>query len=108
MSLETARGCPHRRAIAFVTPRGAVDLIHQSTDFTPSCPGGRRRADQIHSPERRYSGPNGGAGEYAKPKRLSGWQGPEVFIQQSKPPFLQQGAKARDINQGKAPDQRLH
>ena len=38
---------------------------------------------------RHYSGPSGGAGEYAKPQRLSGWQGQELFVQQSKSLFLQ-------------------
>jgi hypothetical protein len=51
--------------------------------------GVRPRAVSLPIESYRYSGPNGGAGEYAKPKRLSGWQGPELFVQQSKSLFLQ-------------------
>jgi hypothetical protein len=36
--------------------------------------------------------------EYAKPKSLSGWQWPEFFLQQSKPLFLEQAVKVRNIN----------
>ena len=50
--------------------------------------GVRPRAVSLQIESYRYSGPNGGAREYAKPKRLSGWQGPELFVQQSKSLFL--------------------